>query len=375
MTEPLISPAFHSPAPAATVPELEFPLSWFLADAPPFLQYRASADVARAPWAATLATLPLSYEPSLRLAVMQRPDGVWSHSMLSVPTGRDPFGGVGTVPAYIRLLEYGWGVDTPPLAQARRVLFRLLAEDEDPAYAFELIPKGRPDPLLVRHARRVLREAAAAALARGGYESDPRLRGAATRLLDPVEAFLRSPLAGKPFMRVGNQHVLAEEAHPPSFYLLVMLAHMPLFRNERYDTMARLHDYLTQPVPRQAPAVALGSRIVPVPQLLLGDPLPHRTAADADLGWSLLWLELAARLGFLRTNENWLRLYDRLLDDRNSEGQWHEPKRNVKASDSSPLGWAWFPLIEKGGDREHSLEVTFRLGLIGRLLGRTILPI
>lgn len=373
MTEPLISPpAFTPPAPAVTLPDLEFPLSWLLAEAPPFLQYRASADVARTDWAGQLAMLPLAYEPALRLAVMQRPDGVWHQKMLEVPSGKDPLGGVGTVPAYLRLLEYGWAVETPPLAQARRILFRLLAEDEDPAYAFELMPKGRPNALIVRHARRVIREAAAAALARAGYESDPRLRGAASRLLDPVDTFLRSPLVEKPFVRVGNQHVLAEEAHPPSFHLLVMLAHMPLFRNERYDTVARLHQYLTQPVPRQSPAIVLGGSIIPMPQIILGDPLPHRTAADADLGWSLLWLELAARLGFLRSNENWARLFDRLLDDRNAEGRWVEPRRSVKTSDSSPFAWPWFPLIEEAGDHEHSLEVTFRLGLIGRLSGRNI---
>lgn len=378
VTEPLTSPpAFTPPIVAPSVPDLEFPLKWMLSVAPPPIQYRAIVEVARLYLAegASLPSLPLAYEPGLRLAVMQSGDGTWHNSMLSVPSGRgDGFAGVGTVNAVIRLLEYGWGTDTPPLYQARRVLFRLLAEDEDPSFAFELAPRGRPDPLMARHARAVIREGAAAALARAGFEADPRLRGAATRLLDRVDAFVRSPLAEKPFMRVGNQHVLSPDAHPPSFHLMVMLAHMPLFRNERYDAVERLQQYLTQPVPRPTPAVVVGKKVVEVPQLLLGDPLPHRTAADADLPWSIVWLELAARLGFLRTNENWLKLYERLLDDRNADGVWVDPKRSVKMKSVNPLAWPWYPLIEGGGDTEHSVEVTFRLGLIGRLAGRPIIP-
>ena len=39
-------------------------------------------------------------------------------------------------------MEYGWDKDTPPLLLARRVLFRLLAEDEDPEWLFEFGAKG-----------------------------------------------------------------------------------------------------------------------------------------------------------------------------------------------------------------------------------------
>jgi hypothetical protein len=376
VTEPLTSPpTFTAPLAAPTLPQVDFPLDWLVSVAPPPLQFRAIVEVARLglPRVDGFDMLPFSYAPALRLAVMQGADGSWNNAILSVPKGSgDSFDGVGTVPAVTRLLEYGWGVDAPPLWQARRLLFRLLAEDEDPAFAFELAPKGKPDVLKARHARGVIREAAAATLARAGYENDPRLRGAATRLLDRVDAFVRSPLAEKPFMRVGNQHVLAPEAHPPSFHLMVMLAHMPIFRNERFDAVERLQQYLTQSVPRPTPAVVLGNDIVEMPQLLLGDPLPHRTAADADLPWSLVWLELAARLGFLRTNENWLRLYERLLDDRTSEGIWRDPRRSVKMVSSSAHAWPWFPLIENGSDVEQAAEVTFRLGMIGRFSGRQI---
>jgi hypothetical protein len=88
--------------------------------------------------------------------------------MLSVPKQAGDFTGVGTIPAVRRLLEYGWDRESPPLSHARRALFRLLAEDNDPAYLYELGPKSK-DEDSVRRGRMLLREAAAAALAQAGY--------------------------------------------------------------------------------------------------------------------------------------------------------------------------------------------------------------
>ena len=169
-----------------------------------------------------MTALPYTYKPALMLALQQRVDGTWNNAMLSMPSTRsDRFEGVGTINAVRRLLEYGWDKDSPPLVHARRVLFRLLAEDNDPGFLYELAGKvGDED--LVRRGRSILREAAGAALAQAGYEDDPRLRGVARRVLERVANFLRSQLAQKPWMRVGNQHVLAAEAAPPSMYALVM---------------------------------------------------------------------------------------------------------------------------------------------------------
>ena len=59
--------------------------------------------------------------------------------MLATPSIRaEHFEGIGTINAFRRLVEYGWDKDSPPLAHARRILFRLLAEDDDPSYLFEL---------------------------------------------------------------------------------------------------------------------------------------------------------------------------------------------------------------------------------------------
>jgi hypothetical protein len=354
---------------------VSFPLSWLLENGSVPIQYRAIIDVARGTLTPPqrVAILPYSYPPAIRLALAQRPDGTWGGTMLSLPAQRaEAHDGIGTIVAVRRLLEYGWDRESPPLALARRIVFRLLAEDEDPAYLYELTPKGRLEPDAVRVGRLILREASASVLAQAGYEDDPRLRGAARRLTLRLDAFLRSPHAAKPFTRVGNQHVLVPEAAPPSVHTLMMLAHMPLFRSEHYDTLDRLYGYLTQPVPRATAAVRIGRKVVAMPHLVLGDPLPHRNAADADVPGALWWLEILARLGFLRRNENWSKLYDRLLDDCDARGVWQSPKRAAAMRSANPYVWPSFPLEPHATAEDRIANVSFRLGLIGRYAGRTL---
>ena len=279
--------------------------------------------------------------------------------MLTIPAVRaEHFEGVGTMSAVRRLLEYGWDKETPPLLLARRVLFRLLAEDEDPEWLFEF--------------GAILREAAAAALAQAGYEGDPRLRGAAKRIIERIGNYLRSPLAQKPFVRVGNQHVLAAEAAPPSMFALLMLAYMPLFRTEHHDAMDRLYQHLAQALPRQEPVQLCGKKVMSQPHLVLGDLLPNRNVADADVPFAMMWLEVVARLGFLRRNENWSKLFDRFLDDRDHDGVWHPHKGMSISRSANPLVWAVYPLEENLAGDERWTDVTFRLGLISRVIGRTI---
>jgi hypothetical protein len=354
---------------------VNFPLSWLLENASVPIQYRAITEVARGTLnePQRLSILPYSYPPALRLALAQRPDGTWGGLMLSLPAARsEAHDGIGTIIAVRRLVEYGWDKDSPPLMLARRVLFRLLAEDDDPSFLFELAPKGKIEPEVLRAGRSLLREASAAVLAQAGYESDPRLRGAARRIVERLDAFLRSPAAAKPFVRVGNQHVLVPEAAPPSAHTLMMLAHMPLFRSEHYDTLNRLYEYLTQPVPRATAAMRVGRKIVPMPHLVMGDPLPHRNAADVDVPGALWWLEILSRMGYLRRNENWAHLFDRFLDDCDNRGVWEPPKRSAVLKSSNPFVWPSFPLEPHATAEDRLANVTFRLGIIGRYAGRTL---
>ena len=350
-------------------------MTWLLDHASNAIRYRAIADVARMSGevAREASALAYAYEPALALALGQSPDGIWNRSMLDVPGPRaDHFEGVGTINAFRRLLEYGWDKEAPPLLRARRVLFRLLAEDADPAFLFELAPTGDDDGDVARRGRAILREAAAFALAQAGYEGDPRLRGAATRILDRVDAFLRSPLVHKPWVRVGNKQVLAAEAAPPSIYALGMLAHMPLFRNERHVQVDRILQYISQPQPRQELMQLCGSKILAQPHLVLGDLLPNRNVADADVPFALAWLELMARIGFLRRNDGWAKLFERFLDDRDRDLVWHPHKGMAMPRSANPFVWPAFPLEQMSSGDERWTDVTFRLGLIARLSGRPL---
>ena len=362
------------PPPQAPPAPVEFPLGWMLEHAPASLRFRAAAEVARLPANVVreLEWLPLAHPPAITLALAQRPDGSWGDSMLGVPRpGAAWPEGVGTIQAVRRLLEYGWDRESPPLLRSRRLLFRLLAEDEDPAYLFEFAD-GATDEDLVRRGRGILREAAAASLAQAGYERDPRLRGAAQRILERVAEYLRSPLAQKPWVRVGNKQVLAAEAAPPSIYLLTMLAHMPLFCSEHWEELDRIYGYVTQPQPRQEAVQLVGDHLVEQPYLVLGDPMPHRNAVDADVPSALAWLELAARLGLLRRCEHWNKLFDRFLEDRGRDGVWHPHRGQDMPRTENPAVWPLFPLGEPGDDAAVRAAVTFRLGLIARLSGHPI---
>jgi hypothetical protein len=376
--QPVPSTATSPPAPPAS--PVPFPLDWLLANTAAPIQYRAVVDVARLTdrVGVDFANVPLTYRPALMLAATQSADGTWHRAMLTTPSARaEHFEGVGTINAVRRLLEYGWTRETPTLLHARRPLFRLLAEDEDVSQLFELVGRGSADEDLVRRGRTILREAAATALAQAGYEDDPRLRGAARRILARIADYVRSPLGEKPWVRVANQHVLAADAAPPSIYALAMLAHMPLFRSEYHEEMDRVYDAVAQPLPRQEPAQVLGKHVVDQPHLVLGDMLASRSVVDSDLPWALMWLELMARLGFLRRNEGWSRLYDRLVDSTDARGVWRPakgatPSKGTALRATNPFTWHMFPLDTPRAADGGSPDVTFRLGLIARLSGRLI---
>ena len=309
----------------------------------------------------------------MMLSLTQGGDGTWHQSMFGIPSAKAVhFEGVGTMLAVRRLLEYGWEREAPPLVHARRLLFRLLAEDDDPQYLFELLP-AKGVTLELRHrGRGMLRASAAALLAQAGYEDDPRLRGAARRALQRVSDYLASPLGTKPWVRNGNKQVLAAEANPPTIWLLWMLAFMPHFRNEHHAQMELLNTHLTQPLPRQEPIQAVGDKLIEQEHLVLGDWLPHRNAVDADVPRALAWLELMARLGFLKRNENWLKLFDRFVDDCDSSGLWHPHKGTTAPRAADKYTWGLYPLEPMTRGDEFVSDATFRIGLIARLLGRQI---
>ena len=362
---------------AADVPgpePLRFPLEYIVSKGSPPIQYRAMKLVGALGDASDrLPALIYSYFPALRLAISQRLDGTWNGKMLAVPpegTG-EPFGSIGTIPAVHRLLELGFEADFPPLATVRRALFRLLAEDNDPAYLYELA-EGGSGVEYRRYGRRRLREAAAAALAHLGYENDPRLRGCANRMVNRVREFLQSPLAHDPWMRIGNKHVLSPEASPPSIALLVMLGHMPHYRHEHFEFLEELREFLIRPVGQKEVQQQVGGAVVPQPQLLLGDPCTGRGAPSGDLGATLFWMETLARIGYLDTHGAWSQVFDRLVQGCDQNGVWRPPRSGLPAPSALPEAWPSYPLDPRREADAVSAEVTTRLAIIARAAGRAI---
>jgi hypothetical protein len=136
--------------------------------------------------------------------------------------------------------------------------------------------------------------------------------------------------------------------------------------------MDRLYTYLTQPWPGKRRSSRWG-RIRSSRISCWVTFLATRNTMDADMPAALSWLEIMARLGYLKKHEGWLRLFDRLLDDRDRKRMWHAP-RSVVMPESVPA-WAWpvMPLDDHADPAEAaSMDVTFRLGLIARLSGRGV---
>jgi hypothetical protein len=79
-----------------------------------------------------------------------------------------------------------------------------------------------------------------------------------------------------------------------------------------------------------------------------------------------------ARLGYLKRNENWSKLFERFLEDRDREGVWHPHKGLVSPKSANPHVWPTYPLETLGSGEERWTDMTFRLGLIARLIGRPI---
>lgn len=373
MTEPQILSDIVAPDVSEPEP-LRFPLEWIVSKGSPPVQYRAIKSVAAiAELPTRLPSLVLAHFPGLRLAIAQGLDGTWNGKMLAIPEedSADPYRSIGTIPAVHRLLEMGYELDFPSFASARRALFRLLSEDNDPAYLYELAGMGAGGDYR-RHGRRRLREAAAACLAHLGYESDPRLRGCANRMVQRVRDFLRSPLAQDPWMRIGNKHVVSPEVAPPSISLLVMLSHMPLYRHENHEFLKELREYLVQPAGQKEVQQLVGEVVMPQPHLVLGDPLTGRAAPGSDLATTLFWLETLARLDFLSTHPGWRDAFDRLVQGCDRDGVWRPSRGGLPHPSSIPEAWPTFPLDRRSDADAVCAEVTTRLGIIARAAGRAI---
>jgi hypothetical protein len=184
--------------------------------------------------------------------------------------------------------------DASPLATSRRLLFRLLPEDNDPGVPVRARRAGGHRCDLIKRGRQILREAAAAALAQAGYEADPAPRGGqahsgAYRRLFPLNPTPTSRSFAWATACAAPRRVAAVVSCPRHARLHAALP----------ERVPRSHGAAVRP-PHAAAAThgasaAGGEHIIEQPHLALGDILPSRHVMDSDVPTALAWLELMAR--------------------------------------------------------------------------------
>jgi hypothetical protein len=346
------------------------PVRWLMREATGAAQYRAIVELAKLKPAIDAQPVTLLQSSALQCAVTMHLDGTWGGRLFPV-AGAAPH--TATFSAFRHLLECGWDRESPPLAVSRRFLFRLLAMDEEPTMLYELAETAGNNKELAKRLRANVRIEAAALLAQAGYERDPRVRGAAIRATQKVMDYLRSPLAAKPWIRVGNKQVLDQAAVPPTMSFLRMAAFMPELRTEYHMGMELLGRHLMQPEPRQEPVQQIEGMLVTVPHAVLGDRLPHRNALEADVPAALLWLEIMVRLGVFRRHEPWIKMFERFVESADRYGVWHPMKGDDMPTTTAPDLIGWYPLEDQSteGERRWS-DVTLRVSLIAKLIGRDL---
>ena len=355
------------------------PLSWLFEAASPPIQYRALVEVApeatRDPErVAALREEVLHYREATAIARKQKETGLWGGNLLA-PAAMSAMGWKepGTIYQYMRLLELGWPIDQRPFRFADRFLFRLLSRDDDPTLLVEFQRGAKTDPGLGAWARSLSSQAAAAALARGGstHLDDPRLRGAAHRIVSDVSQYLRSDVAQRPFRKAQGKTVLEPLAYPPTVFSMEMLAFMPALQRERAGFVERLAQYFSIPAPRRAFYILAGKKVFKPLFEILGDPL----RADAqgripDVAFAVYWLELLARLGIVRQVPSAAKTLARLYSECDDQGIWDPKSLRVRPKPLTPVVAHRYPLEGPGkSPAQRQTDVTFRLALIARLMG------
>jgi hypothetical protein len=353
------------------------PLSWLYEAASPPIQYRTLTEVVPEPArdlerVAALHDEIQHYKEALALVRKQKDTGLWGANLLApAPSKAMGWKEVGTIFQYLRLLELGWPPDARVFRFADRFLFRLLSRDDDPALLVEFQRAAKTDPGLGLWVRSMGAQAAAAALARGAHQDDPRLRGAAHRIASDISMYLRSELAQKPFKKAQGKAVLDPLAYPPTIFSVEMLAFMPAVQRERAGFLERLAVYFSVPAPRRSFYILAGKKLLRPLFEILGDP----THADAqgrvpDVALAVYWLELLTRLGIVRQVPSAVKVLARLYSECDEQGIWSPAGLRVMPKSPNPVVAHYFPLEGPGkSPAQRQTDVTFRLALIARLLG------
>jgi len=353
------------------------PLSWLYEAASLPIQYRTLTEVVPEPArdperVAQLREEILHYKESLAIIRKQKDSGLWGANLLAPgPAKAMGWKETGTVFQYRRLLELGWPADGRPFRLADRFLFRLLSRDDDPTLLVEFQRPAKTDAGLGLWARSMGAQAAAAALARGAHQDDPRLRGAAHRIASDISMYLRSEVAQKPFKKAQGKTVLDPLNYTPTVFSVEMLAFMPAVQRERAGFLDRLAAFFSIPTPRREFYVLAGKKQLRPLFEILGDPL-HSDAQGhiEDVPFALYWLELLTRLGIVRQVTSAARVLARLFSECDDQGIWAPAGLRVMPKSENPVVSHYFPLEGPGkSPAQRQTDVTFRLALIAKLLG------
>lgn len=353
------------------------PLTWLMQHGSEAIRLRTQRDLAPRE-SSDLAAFEQAVRESKAAAPIvkkQRDDGVWGGNLLALsPSAKEGIKEVGTVGQYRRLLQMGYPRQSRPFKLADRLLFRLLSRDSDPELFFEYQKLVRVAPQAEEWVRDLEREAATTALAEAGHVEDPRIRGSAHRIASAVSQFLRSSLSDHPFSRSGSAHILHPEAHPPTWYSVAMVAAMPNLQRERAGFMERLSQYLSKPATRKTFTIPVGRRNLKPTHLLLGDPMESDAKGQVkDLPLALLFIELMARLDAASDSPLVVRVLSRLYGETDNEGVWRPKKLGAAPRALNPNSYHFYPLLLEAKSGESRLvEVTFRLALIAKLMGRPL---
>jgi hypothetical protein len=322
-----------------------------------------------------LRTLVLSSEVS-SITTRQADTGLWGENFLALqPSDRDGIEEVGTVAQYRRLVQLGVPNTTRPFRLADRILFRTLSRDPDPALLGEFADAAAEDPRYTEAFRNLVREGTCTALAEAGHDQDPRLRGAAHKVVSAVSAFLRSPLSDDPFVKKGGGYQLHPEATPPTWWSLAMIAAMPSLQRERAGFLERLAQYLAQPTPDRSYMAAIGGHTIKPLHILLGDPIeldPKAKGLPKDIPLALHFVELLAGIGAaqLAAAPNASLGFQRLLEDVDADGIWHPKNLRSQPKASTPITYHCWPLAPDDGElASRQADITFRLACIAKRLG------
>lgn len=353
------------------------PLSWLTQHGSETIRLRALRELAP-PGQAGLDLMEaavLESKPAVTVAKKQKDTGSWGGNLLGIkPSAREGIRDVGTIAQYRRLVQLGCPRTGRAFKLADRLLFRLLSRDEDPTLLFEYAKLGKDNPVVAEQLRDMGRQAATCALAEAGHMEDPRIRGAAHKIASAVSAFLRSDLSEKPFSKAGRTVILHPEAHPPTWYSLAMIAAMPNLQRERAGFTERLGQYLSLPAPKKNYVIQVGKKALKPTAVLLGDPIEADARGNSrDLPLALLAIELLARIGAVASSASAERILTRLYGECDDHGVWR-PKRLTAAPKAvNPASYHFYPLHpeNKAGDA-RLVDVTFRLALIAKLMGRPI---